>query len=857
MGKSELCLQVTNALRKRFWGVFWIDVDNELQAKAHLLKVARRIGSEVETIDDAMEQINEISEPFLLVLDNADDIKMDYQRYLPTSCLGTVLMTSRNIECRKFATVNNHIVLDRLVHPDDEELLRKTIQTNALMTRQLVSEELTEVCELLAGHALAIVQAGSYIAHGCSLPQYVQEFKRQRKRLMEFHEEQARSRYGNVFSTFEVAAQRLTNSAAANDQDAYELLQILGVLDWKALPLSTFLAADRCMSLFEEGRRHETWDLLKLWHIQQIPAWVTHPSRVSTTFNHEGACTAEDHSSSVLPVVIGSNSQSPLHVSRNNRLLQAVSTLHKLALLMLVYDETDASVTLHPLVHAWARDRQSATRRDKSWITAGCILSSLLLDPTYIRAESTALKSHAISLMADIPCLSSSGEILRIAVMCCFIMVRLELHIEAMAPTQHLVSKLPAVENQPKEARWALLCIHAAAYQFAGEHEHVIATLLPLIEAMGKSSGSKARLAHATLYCSHSMRQLWRLNEARDLVEPFLRSLNEGEVQAGIEVYPRVKAEMANILGCLSRYDEAIALMLSVVNEEAAGREAHDRHLLSLRESLAMTYAVARRPEEEIAQRKIIFVTRTQHESETSYWRLIAGLHLATAYNMNRQPWLAFRILADIQDAVKKSWRSWTDVHLDHALQSGLALLFMSEPALALQQVEPVYQFYRTRLKKSDALRIKTENLISNIYWELGRKREAIKMLSQVVEHQDESGMSISRPWCVGNQKRLGGWKEEVARLDGSSDAKIDDVDDNKLEKTQQDQTTTEPQTADDVSQTQSISCQADVPGPPSATMGSGQEGDFVQETTTEADRATAGMQEATAGLEEISLKPS
>ena len=83
-----------------FWGVSWVDVSTETLAESGFLDIAGRLQVPAKTLEEARQALANLKERWLLILDNADDPKVDYQRYFPTGLRGVVMLTSRNDECR-------------------------------------------------------------------------------------------------------------------------------------------------------------------------------------------------------------------------------------------------------------------------------------------------------------------------------------------------------------------------------------------------------------------------------------------------------------------------------------------------------------------------------------------------------------------------------------------------------------------------------------------------------------------------------------------------------------------------------------------------------------------------------------
>ena len=126
-----------------------------------------------------MYGIANLSHPWLLILDNADDPEVDYRDYFPDSRHGVVAMTSRNQGCEQYAT-DQSVALPGLDTSEAQDLLLKAAQ---ILPRDhsRYNNDAQTVAALLQSHPLALVQAGAYVAHGhCSLADYPRIYERQR-----------------------------------------------------------------------------------------------------------------------------------------------------------------------------------------------------------------------------------------------------------------------------------------------------------------------------------------------------------------------------------------------------------------------------------------------------------------------------------------------------------------------------------------------------------------------------------------------------------------------------------------------------------------------------------------------------
>ena len=194
-GKSELCLQLVQLVWPILWGAFWVDVSDQSTAERDFLAIAHLLGSPAQSWEEAQQKLARVEHPWLLVLDNADDPDMDYQRYFPAGSMGVMALTSRNEECVQYATTK-HVALEAL--PD--EAARELLLTAARLGgdhRVAAHATAVIVAALLNSHPLALIQAGAYVARGhCTMGQYPEEYAKQRKRLLKFRPKQAQSRYG-------------------------------------------------------------------------------------------------------------------------------------------------------------------------------------------------------------------------------------------------------------------------------------------------------------------------------------------------------------------------------------------------------------------------------------------------------------------------------------------------------------------------------------------------------------------------------------------------------------------------------------------------------------------------------------
>ncbi|KAK6605159.1 phosphorylase superfamily protein [Botrytis cinerea] len=351
-GKSEICLQIANQMRKEFWGIFWVDVGMASTAESNFIAIAKLLGRSVENVSDALQVLATIKQNWLLILDNADDPNFDYQAYFPSGTHGAILMTSRVPECKGYS-------------PEQFEALEAS---NISKQSWLSYDDQAEtIVQLLASHTLALIQAGAYIAQGhCQLHQYPKIYQRQRKRLLQFRPKQAQSRYHDVYATFEASAEMLEQSKSEATEDALHLLAVLSILDSAILPCQIFEEAwNNSKLIITESEELNEIDDLSRNHILRLPSFL---------------------------VVEGDNWDS-------FRFTEASSQLVSLSLVIQHNADGLLGLSMHPLAHAWAKDRQDPKQQGIAWIAAGCILILSRQNSTLWKTQEKQLLPHIQSYL--------------------------------------------------------------------------------------------------------------------------------------------------------------------------------------------------------------------------------------------------------------------------------------------------------------------------------------------------------------------------------------------------------------------------------------------------------------------------
>ncbi|RDW70985.1 putative kinesin light chain 1 protein [Coleophoma cylindrospora] len=363
-GKSEICLKVASLMQEEFWGVFWVNLDSPSTAENDFIAIASDLEHPVEHLAEALQVLANIKRSWLLILDNADDPKVDYQYYFPSGNNGAVMMTSRIPECRRYSPDASE-ALEGLDDEANDLLLKAAGIPPELWASNYISAR--EVVRCLGSHTLALIQAGAYIAKGhCQLHEYPNVFHRQRLRLLKYSPQQARSRYSDVFTTFEVSTDILEQSKDETARDALCLLEIFSMVASSILPLWIFEAAwYEGKNIAYDNSTTSSIDHLAQSHVSQLPSFM----------------------------VIDGDAWD------DYRLLEASSLLVSHSLVTRHNQNDSLGLSMHPLIHAWAKDRQSLKQQEAAWISTGCVLAFSLSDRDMWRTHATLLLPHIQSFL--------------------------------------------------------------------------------------------------------------------------------------------------------------------------------------------------------------------------------------------------------------------------------------------------------------------------------------------------------------------------------------------------------------------------------------------------------------------------
>ena len=733
-----------------FWGVFWVDVSTTSLAENNFLNIAGKLNIPGRSLEEARQGLANIEHPWLLVLDNADDPDVDYQYYFPAGPSGVVILTSRNAECHQHANTR-HIELEGLPEVDARKLLLCAAKVPQ-EKQHLFQDDAQSITTLLGLHPLALILAGAYISRGhCTLAGYSRVYHRQRERLLKFVPTQAKSRYGDVYTTFEVSAKALQEQASHKEaaKDALRLLPVLGICTANRIPLLPLFEAGwkGAQRINSSNSSNDDSDQLRLtsWHVSQLPIF-------------QEAITDEWDSF---------------------RLTEAVWLLKAFSLVSTDTHDGFLSLSMHPLTNAWARDRLDGTAQDDAWLTTGCLMAISGFDEPLWRRHGRQLQPHLEALTSwDIGEVSASLPLTKIAAIlleCGWLLHDVRADKKLMILMSNLMKylKLPPlvvdaewlpaydlnsrnlvncgytrkaislleqvvqIEEQTlaKDHPDRLNSQHelALAYKANGQVQEAV-SLLEYVVQIRKQSLAKDHPSQ--LASQHALAGAYQANgqvqEAVSLLEQVVQIKKQSLAKDHPDRLPSHHA-LAGAYRANGQVQGAVSLLEQVVQiQEQTLAKDHPSRLAS-QHKLAGAYEANGQVKEAVSLLEQVVQIKEQTLAKDHPSRLASQHALAGAYEANGQVQGAVSLL----EQVVQIRQSLAEDHPDRlASQHELARAYQANRQVqeAVSLLEHVVQIQEQSLAEDHPSRLASQHNLAIILWDLDRHDAALQMMEHVVE---------------------------------------------------------------------------------------------------------------------------
>ncbi|KFY74489.1 hypothetical protein V499_05485 [Pseudogymnoascus sp. VKM F-103] len=701
MGKTEICLQVANILREDFWGVFWVDVDSESTAKNDFISAVASFGSSAKSVDDARRLLANTKHNWLLILDNADDPEFDYQAYLPSGSRGVVLVTSRIYDCSQYSTVGSEVLTSLDIGLSKQLLLRAANIAEDLWPS--VDQQAEDIAKLIGSHTLALIQAGTYIAKGYSrLDQYPEVYGKHRKRLLTYRPSQAQSRYGDVYATFEASAQILENSESEDARDALRLLGILSMLHSSALPLQIFENAwNRSRNVLHVSDTEIDLGTCSRWHALQLPEFME----------------------------VEANEWDPHRLNKASYLLVSLSFVVRSNLA-----GESPSLSMHPLAHAWAKDRQELIQQGQTWIATACIVALSILCYGSPRDNLVHLQSLLNIEVKTAFSLGPKPMLVSIFIIFCQNLATNRDDSRLKTLLQDIFGILAIEFDKPSIEYLEIYRIYGINLQDIGDLANSLQLYIQIAKILDE------RLPH-----SHYKRLISQHNVANAYHA-------SGEVEKAIEIFEQVveaqedlhitngrrlmsQHELARAYVANGQVDKAIELLEQVVEIKGTMPIAHPERLMS-QHVLARAYHENGQADKAIELFEQVVEIRESVLPITHYDRLAAQDELAFIYNANRKAYKATHLLEQVVKIREELLPTTHHDRLGSEHELGHTYLQIGRVKEAIKLLEQVVKNREEILPVDNQARLMSQHELARGYVIDGQVEKAIKILEQVMKHR-------------------------------------------------------------------------------------------------------------------------
>lgn len=323
-------------------------------------------------------------QPWLLIIDNADEKDVLVEDYFPDSHFGTILVTTRNPMLKTRGTVRPRYYEFQGL---DEKCSVELLLNAADESKPWISSSINLACTIaktLGYLPLALVHAGKAIlARLCTLETYLDYFSKNFARIRLVRESNATpsalvDTNATIYSSFELIHQGLLAKKTQASDDAIDLLNIFSLLDRQRIQLKIFVRAGRNpriesddeMPTEKEREMHKKSRSELSWShmLKDIVTGVV--GRLS-----------QSQYRPVLPEFLAA--MSGQETFDDLRLRKALKELFEMSLITASSGLEDC-YSMHAAVHLWVRQRPEMTLMEQAvWcqMTATILSRAILLPP--------------------------------------------------------------------------------------------------------------------------------------------------------------------------------------------------------------------------------------------------------------------------------------------------------------------------------------------------------------------------------------------------------------------------------------------------------------------------------------------
>ena len=389
------------------WGVFWIDASSAEHAKQSFATIAR--AGKVEPNERAAKSwlaSRSEEQPWLLIIDNADEAGFPVEQCFPGGDNGIILITTRNPMLKVHGTVGpRHFQFAELEEGQSIELLLRAAD-EPMPWSESTHKSAQDICRTLGYLPLALLHAGrTILGRLCTLDNYLSFFNKNWDRIRRMRSSnEARSildANAAIYSSYEILHDGLAAKGTQASQDAMDLLKIFSFLHRQRIRVDIFMRAayNPGLEKLEQDRR------------AQEMKTVSNYTKTDTTWTQ----TFKDLRFKMFAYILGLGERPvlPRILSDTShpdsfdelRLREAIKELFQISLVFANPDPKDDSYSMHPAVHLWVRERPEMSLADQAiWceMTATILTQAILLPPLGDDEENEILRRDLLSHVSHV-----------------------------------------------------------------------------------------------------------------------------------------------------------------------------------------------------------------------------------------------------------------------------------------------------------------------------------------------------------------------------------------------------------------------------------------------------------------------
>ena len=679
-----------------------------------------------------------------MIIDNADESERDYAQYIPSGMSGDVLFTTRVPECKEYNTVGSEKLED--LEPELAlELLYRAADIAESQWKEK-KEAAMAIVKILGLHTLAIIQAGAFIKKGlCSLEQYPIVFKQQQGKLLKFHAKQNLSTYGNVYATFEVSAEYLQKTALPEASDALDLLHIIAFMHSSGISETMFQRASKYASALRGSEPDEDKEglFLSASHTARLPDYVQGWTGVQDRIRWRQACTV----------------------------------LENLSIITVNKNDDCFAISLHSLIHAWAKTRQERQSQCRAWQAAATIVALSCEGYCNYQRFFTAVHAHVRACVnpeiEDFTRTLSDMEAAQIYIQFAYILytTRDERSLHPLIERMRL--RLQDSFENDHEVAIEIKTFTGRMYIEQKKHSEAVAVFQDIMETRSRvlPEDNSMRLAS-----QHNLADAYSSNRQFDKAV----QLFEHVVKIQERLPPNHPDKLVSQHELASAYREdgqiekAIQLFEHVVKiRETSLVEDHPSRLTSQHE-LARAYREDGQIEKAIQLFEHVVKIRETSLAEDHLSRLASQYELAICYSDIGQFTKAIALLEHVVGVEKTSLAERESEQL--ISQRELARVYRKNGQFseAVALLEHVVGVEKMSLAEDDPKLLNSQHLLALCYSDVRQFTKAIALLEHVVS-VDEATLAEDHPDRIDSQRTLAdvyrknGQLDEALRVEGMS----------------------------------------------------------------------------------------